>query len=1025
MRPYLDTEAAASLPRPALDLDRPALAVFLREHCPALFPASPAFASASAPGRPSPSPDPPSCDDIDVRQFGHGQSNPTYLVTDGRTGARVVLRKQPPGRLLHSAHAVDREFRLLSALSAAAAAAAGLPVPTPLAFSRDGAGLDGRRAGKNASSPTPGAQFYVMSFAPGRVYLDPRMPGEPARRRAGAYAAMAEALAALHSVDASAAGLVGGGGNGGGGGGGGGGGSRPFGGQEQHDQQQGQQEQQQAFGNPRGYCARQVERWARQYAESGGRDAGVGRLAGWLRLHAPRASAAAAGGLKQTPQQQHEEEQEPEGAIVHGDFRLDNIVFDGAWATSPAGSLPAASSPSSPPSFADAPAAPVAAVLDWELATLGDPWSDVAYMCLPYHLPRGALPSISLGDGAGLPEGVPTEAELLARYCSALERRRRMMRPRRQQGAGGGGGGGAASSPPPVRPPSPARWGFYVALSAFRLLAILEGVRTRARAGNASSAAASALASDAAIAALLAAAEAAVASASPAAPAPSPCPPSRVRSTLAQPSPRAAELLARVRAFVRDRVLPAEPALSAHALSDRRWTIHPLQEALKREAKAAGLWNLWIPGGMARDCVRPFLERLVREGAAGGGGGADGGGGVGVGVGGAPASSAPAAPISPVSPEEARLLLGPGLTNADYAHVCEAMGRSLWAPECFNCSAPDTGNMEVLARYGDRGQQRTWLLPLLRGDVRSCFAMTERPVASSDATNIQARIERVAGAGADGGDALRLTGVKWWTSGAMDPRCAVAIFMGRGPAPPAHEEAGGDGAGGGGGGGGGGKKYPHARQSMVLVPMRTTRGVTVVRPLTVYGYDDAPHGHAEVAFDGAMVDARSSVLLGAGRGFEIAQGRLGPGRLHHCMRLIGAGERALECWADRARARVAFGGPLSELGGLRADFARRRVDLDAARLLVLDAAAALDAVGHKAARGQIAAAKVAAPRAALAALDGSVQAHGGAGVSADFPMSALWAAARTLRIADGPDEVHLESLAKLELGPARGVRARL
>jgi len=216
MRPYLDTEAAASLPRPALDLDRPALAVFLREHCPALFPASPAFASASAPGRPSPSPDPPSCDDIDVRQFGHGQSNPTYLVTDGRTGARVVLRKQPPGRLLHSAHAVDREFRLLSALSAAAAAAAGLPVPTPLAFSRDGAGLDGRRAGKNASSPTPGAQFYVMSFAPGRVYLDPRMPGEPARRRAGAYAAMAEALAALHSVDASAAGLVGGGGNGGG-----------------------------------------------------------------------------------------------------------------------------------------------------------------------------------------------------------------------------------------------------------------------------------------------------------------------------------------------------------------------------------------------------------------------------------------------------------------------------------------------------------------------------------------------------------------------------------------------------------------------------------------------------------------------------------------------------------------------------------------------------------------------------------------------------------------------------------------
>jgi alkylation response protein AidB-like acyl-CoA dehydrogenase len=271
----------------------------------------------------------------------------------------------------------------------------------------------------------------------------------------------------------------------------------------------------------------------------------------------------------------------------------------------------------------------------------------------------------------------------------------------------------------------------------------------------------------------------------------------------------------------------AEAALNAHAQSDARWTIHPLQERLKEEAKRQGLWNLWIPADMAAG-LAPLLAEA-----------------------GVPA-------------EEARLLLGPGLTNLEYAHCAEVQGRSVWAPECFNCSAPDTGNMEVLARYGSRAQQRRWLLPLLRGDCRSCFAMTEPAVASSDATNITASIRRQA----DG--SYVLNGRKWWASGASDPRCRVAIFMGKtDPSAPTH-----------------------AQQSMILVPLDTP-GITIVRPLPVFGFDDAPHGHSEVLFESVHVPG-NAIILGEGRGFEIAQGRLGPGRLHHCMRLIGMGERALQ-----------------------------------------------------------------------------------------------------------------------------------
>jgi acyl-CoA dehydrogenase len=304
--------------------------------------------------------------------------------------------------------------------------------------------------------------------------------------------------------------------------------------------------------------------------------------------------------------------------------------------------------------------------------------------------------------------------------------------------------------------------------------------------------------------------------------------------------------------------------------------------------------------------------------------------------------------------------------------------------------------MEILARYGTRSQQERWLLPLLRGEIRSCFAMTEPAVASSDATNLEARVDRIEVGERRGGHVVH--GRKWWTSGAMDTRCSLCIFIGRAAPLPANTP-------------------PHRRHTMILLPLGS-EGVKVMRPLTVFGYDDAPHGHAEVDFNNVYVPA-GGVLLGEGRGFEIAQGRLGPGRLHHCMRLIGMGERAIRLMKERAAARVVFGKPIADQGAFQHALAEARITLDSARLLVLRAADALDRRGFKGARGEIAAAKVAAPRAALAVIDQAMQVHGGAGVSGETPLAYLYAGARTLRIADGPDEVHLETLAKVEM------RARL
>ncbi|MFZ5867204.1 MAG: acyl-CoA dehydrogenase family protein [Thermodesulfobacteriota bacterium] len=391
-------------------------------------------------------------------------------------------------------------------------------------------------------------------------------------------------------------------------------------------------------------------------------------------------------------------------------------------------------------------------------------------------------------------------------------------------------------------------------------------------------------------------------------------------------SDRARDLQQRLKAFMDRYIYPNEREFIRQIDEGDRWQPVPLIEELKVEARAEGLWNLFLPDSK----------------------------------------------------------YGAGLTNYEYAPLCEIMGRSPMAPEVFNCSAPDTGNMETIERYGNEEQKEKWLKPLLAGEIRSAFCMTEPDVASSDARNIRASIVR-------DGDEYVINGNKWWSSGGGDPRCKLFIFMGK-TDPNAS---------------------PYRQQSMILVPSDAP-GVKIKRTLTVFGYDHAPHGHAHIIFENVRVPL-SNILLGEGRGFEIAQGRLGPGRIHHCMRTIGVAERALEELCKRAMSRVAFGKTLAEMGSVRQDIAKSRIEIDQARLLTMLAAHMMDTVGNKVARNEIAMIKVVAPNVALRVLDRAIQVHGGAGVSSDTWLAAAWANIRTLRLADGPDEVHMETITRLEL----------
>ncbi|PIN12046.1 putative acyl-CoA dehydrogenase [Handroanthus impetiginosus] len=622
-------------------------------------------------------------------------------------------------------------------------------------------------------------------------------------------------------------------------------------------------------------------------------------LADWLRQHIPPedSSGAAAG-------------------LVHGDFRIDNLVFHPTEDR-------------------------VIGILDWELSTLGNQMCDVAYSCLHYIVDI-SLDKVKKNEGlesTGIPQGVPSMVEYLKDYCAA------------------------AGKPWPAD-----HWKFYVAFSLFRAASIYAGVHCRWILGNASGGERARHAgekADAMIDITLAFIQReSVLHPDP----PRESIPQEHVQKLGQersgnhqssggrfvPSQKIQVLRNKLIKFMEDHIYPMENEFYKLAQSDMRWSIHPEEERLKELAKKEGLWNLWIPYDSAAR-VKQVISGQRRDGN-----------------------------INKALDE----LLGAGLSNLEYGYLCEIMGRSIWAPQVFNCGAPDTGNMEVLMRYGNAEQIHQWLVPLLEGKIRSGFAMTEPQVASSDATNIECSISRH-------GDSYIINGRKWWTSGAMDPRCKVLILMGKTDFNAAK----------------------HRQQSMILVDIKTP-GVNIKRPLTVFGFDEAPHGHAEILFENVRVPAKN-ILLGEGRGFEIAQGRLGPGRLHHCMRLIGAAERGMQMMIQRAISRRAFDKLIAQHGSFLSDVAKCRIELERTRLLVLEAADQLDRLGNKKARGTIAMAKVATPNMALKVLDMAMQVHGAAGLSGDTVLAHLWATSRTLRIADGPDEVHLGTIAKLELRRAK------
>ncbi|KAM9839282.1 acyl-CoA dehydrogenase family member 11 [Aulostomus maculatus] len=651
-----------------------------------------------------------------------------------------------------------------------------------------------------------GTEFYLMDHVAGRIFRDLRLPGASAAERTALYVAAVEVLAKLHSLDLTSLNL-------------------------------------QGYGKGPGYCRRQVSTWTKQYSAAAHRDIpAMNQLSDWLMKNLPA--------------------DDNEVTLVHGDFRLENLIFHPTEAR-------------------------VLAVLDWELSTTGQPLADFAYFLMPHHLPTSFTVS-TMGSVRGI-EGIPTVGDLISIYC-------------RCRGI----------------PPALPQLNFYLSLSMFKMAGIAQGIHARHLLGNAS-------APDAAefgqCVEPLAEFALQLTQSSLAA---------SQENRLFLQTPKGQAVLQQVKDFMRQYVLPAQEEVteyySKHAQGPERWNTPKIIEDLKVRAREAGLWNLFLPA---------------------------------------------------VS----------GLSQLDYAYIAEETGRCIFAPEVFNCQAPDTGNMEVLHMFGSEEQKREWLEPLLRGEIRSCFCMTEPDVASSDATNMDCTLRRDE-------DHFVINGKKWWSSGAGNPRCKVAIVMCR----SSSQDVG----------------VRHGQHSMILVPLDTA-GVRLVRPLTVFGQDDSIHGgHFEVHFENVRVPA-SNIILGEGRGFEIAQGRLGPGRLHHCMRAVGLAELALELLCQRAASRSTFGKKLYQHGVVAHWIAECRLMIEQTRLLTLCAAHALDTLGSRAARKQIAMIKVAAARMGCKVVDCAIQVYGGAGVSGDFPLAQMYSYARTLRIADGPDEVHLSSIARLEL----------